>query len=185
MATTAKTIRINRATGDALAEGDVKSTYSQLKEHPNGALLAVLFPHSRDRLSMTAQTPAVSRSMPATLASGRTPTSSSALDPVRSRPQIRHRQGHPGQPVQTILVQRRRRVKRLKWIAIKSPKKPRKCALQATVNRFEPRIHHSTKLTYADSERKSTTKPGSRPREPTSPPSAKTPTHTCCPQSNL
>src|SRR5580698_3292586 len=40
MASTANTIRINRGTGEALAEGDVKSTYSELKEEPNGALLA-------------------------------------------------------------------------------------------------------------------------------------------------
>jgi lipopolysaccharide export system protein LptA len=40
MATTAKVIRMNRATGDALAEGGVKSTYSDLKEQPDGALLA-------------------------------------------------------------------------------------------------------------------------------------------------
>jgi lipopolysaccharide export system protein LptA len=40
MTTTAATIRINRASGDADAEGDVKSSYSQLQEHPQGALLA-------------------------------------------------------------------------------------------------------------------------------------------------
>ena len=40
MATTANIIRINRATGEALAEGDVKSTYSELQEQPNGSLLA-------------------------------------------------------------------------------------------------------------------------------------------------
>ena len=40
MVTSAKTIRINRATGDGLADGDVKSTYSELKEQPDGALLA-------------------------------------------------------------------------------------------------------------------------------------------------
>jgi lipopolysaccharide export system protein LptA len=40
MATTAKTIRINRQTNEAHAEDDVKSTYSELKEQPNGALLA-------------------------------------------------------------------------------------------------------------------------------------------------
>ena len=40
MATTATTIRINRATGEATADGDVKSTYSQMKEQPDGALLA-------------------------------------------------------------------------------------------------------------------------------------------------
>ncbi|HVN22159.1 MAG TPA: LPS export ABC transporter periplasmic protein LptC [Dongiaceae bacterium] len=40
METTALKIRINRGTGEALAEGDVKSTYSDLKEQPDGALLA-------------------------------------------------------------------------------------------------------------------------------------------------
>ena len=38
--TTAQTITFNRATGDALAEGEVKSTYSDLKLQPDGAMLA-------------------------------------------------------------------------------------------------------------------------------------------------
>ncbi|MGA9526704.1 MAG: LPS export ABC transporter periplasmic protein LptC [Terriglobales bacterium] len=40
MTTTAETISFNRATGDALAEGNVKSTYSDLKAQPDGAMLA-------------------------------------------------------------------------------------------------------------------------------------------------
>jgi lipopolysaccharide export system protein LptA len=40
MTTTGTTIRINRASGDADAEGDVKSSYSQLQEQRQGALLA-------------------------------------------------------------------------------------------------------------------------------------------------
>ena len=40
MATTARVVRLNRATGDGFAEGDVKTTYSDLKPQPNGALLA-------------------------------------------------------------------------------------------------------------------------------------------------
>jgi lipopolysaccharide export system protein LptA len=40
LTTTAKTMRMNRATGDALAEDNVKSTYSDLKAQPDGALLA-------------------------------------------------------------------------------------------------------------------------------------------------
>jgi lipopolysaccharide export system protein LptA len=40
MTTTAKSIRVNRATDDAFADGNVKSTYSDLKEQPNGALLS-------------------------------------------------------------------------------------------------------------------------------------------------
>jgi lipopolysaccharide export system protein LptA len=55
MATTAQTIRINRATGEALAEGDVKSTYSELKEQPNGSLLASSSPIHVTARSMTAR----------------------------------------------------------------------------------------------------------------------------------
>jgi lipopolysaccharide export system protein LptA len=40
MATTAHTVRLNRATGEGFAQGDVKTTYSDLKPQPNGALLA-------------------------------------------------------------------------------------------------------------------------------------------------
>jgi lipopolysaccharide export system protein LptA len=54
MATTAKTIRINRQTNEAHAEGDVKSTYSELKEQPNGALLASSSPIHVTSQSMTA-----------------------------------------------------------------------------------------------------------------------------------
>ena len=44
MTTTATTMRMNRATGDAFAQGNVKSTYSDLKAEPNGALLASASP---------------------------------------------------------------------------------------------------------------------------------------------
>jgi lipopolysaccharide export system protein LptA len=54
MATTAKTIRINRQTNEAHAEVDVKSTYSELKEQPNGALLASSSPIHVTSRSMTA-----------------------------------------------------------------------------------------------------------------------------------
>ena len=40
MTTTAQTIRMNRTTGDAIAEGNVKSTYSDLKAQPDGGMLA-------------------------------------------------------------------------------------------------------------------------------------------------
>ena len=53
MATTARTIRLNRATGDAFADGDVKSTYSEIKEQPNGALLASASPIHVTAASMT------------------------------------------------------------------------------------------------------------------------------------
>jgi lipopolysaccharide export system protein LptA len=60
MVTTAKTIRIDRASGDASAEGDVKSTYSELKEQPDGALLASASPIHVTAATMTAHnSPAV------------------------------------------------------------------------------------------------------------------------------
>jgi lipopolysaccharide export system protein LptA len=60
MTTTAVAMRINRATGDAIAEKDVKSTYSDLKPQPGGALLA-----SSSPIHVTAQTMTAHRS-PAT-----------------------------------------------------------------------------------------------------------------------
>jgi lipopolysaccharide export system protein LptA len=49
MTTTAHAMRMDRGKGDAYAEGNVKSTYSDLKEQPNGALLA-----SSDPIHVTA-----------------------------------------------------------------------------------------------------------------------------------
>src|ERR1035437_975111 len=40
MTTTAETIRMSRTTGDAIAEGNVKSTYSDLKAQPEGGMFA-------------------------------------------------------------------------------------------------------------------------------------------------
>src|SRR5271166_1779871 len=50
MTTTAQVIRINRQTGDGIADNDVKTTYSDLKPQPNGALLA-----NSDPIHVTAQ----------------------------------------------------------------------------------------------------------------------------------
>jgi lipopolysaccharide export system protein LptA len=54
MTTTANSMRLNRATGDALAEGNVKSTYSDLKPQPNGALLSSSSPIHVTARSMSA-----------------------------------------------------------------------------------------------------------------------------------
>jgi lipopolysaccharide export system protein LptA len=54
MTTTAQTIRMNRATGDAFAEGNVKSTYSDLKAQPDGAMLASSDPIHVTSRSVTA-----------------------------------------------------------------------------------------------------------------------------------
>ena len=60
MTTTAQTIRMNRATGDAVAEGNVKSTYSDLKAQPDGALLASSDPiHVTSRAMTAHHSPAI------------------------------------------------------------------------------------------------------------------------------
>jgi lipopolysaccharide export system protein LptA len=60
MTTTAQTIRMNRTTGDAIAEGNVKSTYSELKAQPEGGMLASSDPIHVTSRSMTAhRSPAV------------------------------------------------------------------------------------------------------------------------------
>ena len=53
MTTTAQIVRMNRATGDAYAEGNVKSTYSDLKAQPDGAMLASSDPIHVTSRSMT------------------------------------------------------------------------------------------------------------------------------------
>jgi lipopolysaccharide export system protein LptA len=58
--TTARTIRLNRETGDAYAEGNVKSSYRDLKPQSTGALLASSSPIHVTADSMTAhRSPAV------------------------------------------------------------------------------------------------------------------------------
>src|SRR6266478_3436577 len=60
MTTTAQTIRMNRTTGDAIAEGNVKSTYSDLKAQPDGGMLASADPIHVSSRSMTAhRSPAI------------------------------------------------------------------------------------------------------------------------------
>jgi len=54
MVTTARTVKLNRATGDGFAQGGVKTTYSDLKAQPNGALLASSDPIHVTAESMTA-----------------------------------------------------------------------------------------------------------------------------------
>ena len=54
MTTTAEVMRMNRETGDAIAEGHVKSTYSELKAQPDGGMLAAADPIHVTSGSMTA-----------------------------------------------------------------------------------------------------------------------------------
>jgi lipopolysaccharide export system protein LptA len=55
MTITAQQVRVNRRTGDAFAQGDVKTTYSELKPQPSGALLATSDPIHVTSKNMNAQ----------------------------------------------------------------------------------------------------------------------------------
>ncbi len=55
METTARNVRLNRASGEGYAEGDVKTTYNDMKPQPGGALLASSDPIHVTAQSMTAQ----------------------------------------------------------------------------------------------------------------------------------
>jgi lipopolysaccharide export system protein LptA len=55
MSMTANVVHINRHTGEAVAEGNVKSTYSDMKAQPNGAMLASSDPIHVTAKKMTAE----------------------------------------------------------------------------------------------------------------------------------
>jgi lipopolysaccharide export system protein LptA len=106
MTTTAQVIRLDRTSGDAAAEGDVKSTYSELKAQPDGALLA-----ASDPIHVTSRTLTAKRSPAIAIYSGNARLWQNAN--VVQSPSIQfdreHRslvaQGTSGQPVSTVLVQ--------------------------------------------------------------------------------
>jgi len=106
MTTTAQVIRMNRATGDAVAEGNVKSTYTELKAQPNGGMLA-----SADPIHVTSRTMTAHRSTAVAVYTGNARLWQNAN--IVESPSIQfdreHRsllaQGTPGQAVSTVLVQ--------------------------------------------------------------------------------
>ena len=60
MSTTAQVVRINRATGDAFAEGNVKTTYTEMKTQQQGGMLASSDPiHVTSRTMVAHRTPDV------------------------------------------------------------------------------------------------------------------------------
>ena len=104
--TTAQTMRLNRATGDALADGNVKTTYSDLKAQPKGALLA-----SSDPIHVTARTMAAHSSAAMALYTGDARLwqngnviEAPSIEFDRNRRSVMAR-GSPTQPVSTVLVQ--------------------------------------------------------------------------------
>jgi lipopolysaccharide export system protein LptA len=106
MTTTGKTIRLNRGSGDAFADGDVKSTYSDLKAQPNGALLAASDPIHVTARSMTAHSsPAVALyTGDARLWQNANVIQAPSIEFDRDHRSVVAR-GSPTQPVSTVLVQ--------------------------------------------------------------------------------
>ncbi len=106
MTTTAQTIRFNRTAGDAIADGNVKSTYSDLKPQPDGALLA-----SSDPIHVVSRTMTAHRSSAVAVYSGnaRLWQNSNVVEAPTLQFDRDHRsliaEGDASQPVKTILVQ--------------------------------------------------------------------------------
>ncbi|MDT8068885.1 MAG: LPS export ABC transporter periplasmic protein LptC [Terriglobia bacterium] len=102
----ADTIRINRRTGDAFATGNVKSTYNELKQDPNGALLATSDPVHATAPSMSAQrNSGIARyTGGARLWQGANIVEAPAIEFDRQRRSI-VAQGNNTKPVQSVFVQ--------------------------------------------------------------------------------
>jgi lipopolysaccharide export system protein LptA len=155
MATTAKVVRIDRATGDDVAEGDVKTTYSELKEQPDGALLASSSPIHVTSSSMTAHSSGIA------LYTGNARLWQAAN--IIEAPSIQFDRDHrfvtalgtPGHPVQTILVQKE---KVQKEETTSNDKKRTKdewgASTQSAPSDSSPISITAARLTYADSERR-------------------------------
>jgi lipopolysaccharide export system protein LptA len=146
-ATTAKTIRINRATGAALAEGDVKSTYSELKEQPNGALLASSSPIHVTARSMTAgsTTGVALYTGNARLWQDANIIEAPSIEFDRDRRFVTA-QGSPATPVLTTLSQATKPISKSESGESKSKGGQQAASTPITIA--------SNRLTYADSERR-------------------------------
>jgi len=151
MATTAKTIRINRSTSEALAEGDVKSTYSELKEQPDGALLA-----SSSPIHVTARTMTAGSTTGVAVYTGNARLWQDAN--VIEAPSIEFdrgrrfviAQGLPARPVLTTLIQALKPISKSASLPAEAKSKS-KGDQQAIATAI---VITSTRLTYADSERR-------------------------------
>ncbi len=156
METTAKTIRINRATGDALAEGNVKSTYSELKEQPNGALLASSSPiHVTSRNMTVHSSPGIALySGNARLWQDANIIEAPSIEFDRDRRFVTA-QGTPSHPVQTILIQgEKAQGEKTQPGPESSPGGGKGSEKAARLGGSSPITITATSLTYADSERR-------------------------------
>jgi len=145
MATTANTIRINRATGDVVAAGDVKSTYSELKEQPDGALLAASSPIHVTSGNMTAHnSPALATyTGHARLWQDANIIEAPSIQFDRDRRSVTA-EGTSSNPAQTVLVQ-------LEKEPAGTPEKPK---TGVSASRSSPISITAKKLSYVDADRK-------------------------------
>jgi lipopolysaccharide export system protein LptA len=155
-ATTANSVRINRATNEAIAEGDVKTSYSDVKEQPNGALLS-----SSSPIHVTSRTMTVHNDSGIALYQGNARLWQDAN--VIEAPSIQFdrdkrfvtAQGTAARPVQTILVQKEKDASSAG--STNSSKKTSASAqsgADAGLGNSSPIAITALKLTYADAERK-------------------------------
>jgi lipopolysaccharide export system protein LptA len=160
MTTTAKTIRINRVTDDAFANENVKSTYSDLTEQPNGALLA-----SSSPIHVTAATMTAHNSPAVALYEGNARLWQDAN--IIEAPSIQfdrdHRslvaQGSSAQPVSTVLVQEK--LGPPDKVQADQPRRPEAKGEDKTNKKSSEKFSESSpititagRLTYSDAERR-------------------------------
>jgi lipopolysaccharide export system protein LptA len=153
--TIAQIIRINRATNDAFADGNVKSTYNDLKEQPNGALLASSSPIHVTAVHMTAH-----GSSAVALYQGNARLWQDAN--VITAPSIQfdrdHRsllaQGTAVQEVSTVLVQEDKDSGKRGHSLSKVAGQTQKAKKEVGGNAAETVAITSSRLTYTDSERR-------------------------------
>lgn len=105
--TTAGAIRLNRAKGEAVAEKDVKTTYNEVKEQPQGALLASGDPIHVTAQTMTARQETARYTGGARLWQGANIVQAQVIEFNSDKRSIQAT-GSSGRPVTTVLVQRDR-----------------------------------------------------------------------------
>jgi lipopolysaccharide export system protein LptA len=154
MLATAKTIHIDRATGLAGADTDVKSTYSELKAQPNGALLASSSPIHVTARTMSAQNnPGVAvYTGNARLWQDANVIEAPAIQFDRDRRSV-IAQGTSALPVQTTLVQQKTPATKDSQSAASKTAPPATKPLTAD-NDASPITITAAQLTYTDSDRK-------------------------------
>ncbi len=155
MQTTANTISINRATSESVADGDVKTSYSELKEQPDGALLASSSPIHVTALSMTAHGNAgvALYQGNARLWQDANVIEAPSIEFERDRRFVTA-QGTAAHPVHTILTQTEKENKEEKDVPQKLQDPDKAAKTSAVRAKTGPVAITALKMTYADSERK-------------------------------